>query len=97
MRIIFIISIEEFMKKTILLLLSLMLLPCAKAEIDEKLYKKYEDVTNDINLIQAIEKLSETTGKYSKDAILGKNLTNKPIKIEFMNLSTINPMYTNLF
>ena len=26
---------------------------------------------------------------------MGKNLTNKPIKIEFLNLSTINPQYEN--
>ena len=64
-------------------------------EVDESLYKKYKKITQDSNLIQAIELLDRTTGKYSKEAILGKNLTGKPIQIEFLNLSTINPMYTN--
>ena len=57
--------------------------------------KKYKKVTQDANLIKAIEILENTTGKYSKDAILGKNLTNRPIAIEFMNLASINPMYMN--
>lgn len=64
-------------------------------EIDDKLYKKYKDVSQDINIIQALETLDKTSGKYSKDAILGKNLTNRPIKVEFLNLSTISPMYMN--
>ncbi len=64
-------------------------------EISEKLYKQYKNVTQDANLIKALELLDNTTGKYSKEAILGKNLTNRPIKIEFLNLATINPMYMN--
>ncbi|MBR3604921.1 MAG: hypothetical protein IKL52_02710 [Candidatus Gastranaerophilales bacterium] len=64
-------------------------------EISEKLYKQYKNVTEDANLIRALEMLDNTTGKYSKEAILGKNLTNRPIKIEFLNLATINPMYMN--
>ena len=64
-------------------------------EISEEKYKEYKKVTEDPNLIQAIEKLQDTTGKYSKEAILGKNLSNRPIKVEFLNLSTINPMYMN--
>ncbi len=65
-------------------------------QADEKtLYNKYKDVTNDLNLIKAIELLDNTTGKYSKEAILGRNLTNRPVKIEFTNLALINPMYTN--
>lgn len=63
--------------------------------VDEKLYKKYKNVTEDVNLIKALELLNNTTGKYSQEAILGKNLSNHPIQIEFMNLATINPMYMN--
>lgn len=81
--------------KKFILLLSILFLPFANAEIDEALYKKYKNVSADASIIEALEKLGETTGKYSKDAILGKNLTNKPIQIEFLNLSTISPMYTN--
>lgn len=64
-------------------------------EINDELIKKYEKVTNNPNLIQAVELLDRTTGRYSKEAILGKNLTEKPIKVDFLDLSTINPIYTN--
>ncbi len=57
--------------------------------------KQYKDVTEDENVIQAVEMLKNTTGKYSREAILGKNLSKRPIKIEFANLATINPMYAN--
>lgn len=86
------------MKKILLLFLStafLSLSAFALDEISEELYKKYKKVTKDANLIKALEILDNTTGKYSKEAILGKNFTNRPIAIEFMNLSTINPMYMN--
>ena len=63
--------------------------------IDEATFKKYKKVTQDENVIKAIELLDRTTGKYSKEAILGKNLTERPIQIEFLNLATINPMYMN--
>lgn len=90
--------IEENMKKILFLLLSIILLNAnsfAVEEIDEQLFKKYKKVTEDVNLIKALEILDNTTGKYSKEAILGKNLTNRPIKIEFMNLALINPVYMN--
>ncbi len=66
-----------------------------KQTIDEKIIKQYKNVTEDTNVIEAIELLKDTTGKYSREAILGNNLTKKPIKVEFANLSTINPMYAN--
>ncbi len=82
------------MKKLLYLLLTFnFALSCFA--LDEKLYDKYKKVTKDPNLIQAVEMLKNTTGSYSHDAILGKNLTNRPIAIEFINLSTISPMYAN--
>ena len=63
--------------------------------IDEALYKKYKDVSDNPNIIEAVELLEDTSAKYSKEAILGKNLTGKPIKIEFKNLAEISPMYMN--
>ena len=83
------------MKKIIymfFIVFSVFLSNCFASELtDDELYKKYKKVTEDINLIKAIEMLDSTTGSYSKEAILGKNLTEKPIKVEFLNLSTINP------
>ena len=63
--------------------------------LSDDVVKKYEKVSKNENIIRAVEKLKGTTGNYSRDAILGKNLTNRPIKIEFINLATINPIYTN--
>lgn len=63
--------------------------------INDAVFKKYEKVTNDPNLIKALELLDRTSGKYSKEAILGKNLTNRPVKVEFINLSQISPAYAN--
>lgn len=88
------------MKKVFLfILLSGFLNSCfaidSNIEITDAIYKKYKNVTTEDNVIRAVELLQNTTGKYSHDAILGKNLTNRPIKIEFLNLSTINPQYTN--
>ena len=85
------------MKKIIFLLLSLIfsLNAFAITEVDDKLFKKYKNVTEDANLIKALEILDNTSGKYSKEAILGKNLTNRPIKVEFMNLGAISPVYIN--
>jgi len=87
------------MKKTIYsfsILLSFIFAQCfAIVEVDEKLFKKYKKISQDVNVIQAVELLDGTTGKFSKEAILGENLTERPIKIEFLNLGTINPAYVN--
>ena len=91
------------MKKNLLLALSLILLFSAKTpaflsdtiNVDEQMMKNYKHVTEDVNVIKALEMMSRTSGDYSKNAILGKNLTGKPIKIEFTNLGSINPIYTN--
>lgn len=86
------------MKKIIYTIFSLLFLSLnvfAIQEVDDELFKKYKKVTQDANIIQAIEMLDRTSGKYSKEAILGKNLTNKPIQIEFMNLGAISPAYIN--
>lgn len=65
------------------------------APVSEELLKTYKKSTQDTNVIEALETLRETSGEYSRKAILGDNLTSKPIKIEFKNLAEINPAYTN--
>lgn len=65
------------------------------ALIDEGLAKTYKKSTQDTNVIEALELLKQTSGEYSRKAILGDNLTRRPIKIEFKNLSEINPAYAN--
>ena len=63
--------------------------------INEQLIKTYKKNTSDYNVIEALELLKDTTGEYSRKAILGENLTQKPVKIEFRDLAAINPAYAN--
>lgn len=63
--------------------------------ITDEMFKMYKRVTSEANVIEALEVMEKTSGEYSKNAIMGKNLTNKPIKIEFRDLSSINPIYAN--
>ena len=39
--------------------------------------------------------LKETSGEYSRKAIIGYNLTQRPIQIEFKDLSELNPAYSS--
>lgn len=43
----------------------------------------------------ALDMLKGTNGEFSRNAILGNNLSGKPVKIEFRDLGTINPDYAN--
>lgn len=43
----------------------------------------------------ALDMLRGTNGEFSRNAILGNNLSGKPVKIEFKDLGTINPDYAN--
>lgn len=43
----------------------------------------------------ALDMLKGTGGEFSRNAILGNNLTQKPMKIEFKDLSTINKNYAD--
>lgn len=60
--------------------------------IDEisAVYKKTGD--NQLFFV-ALDMLKGTTGEFSRNAILGDNLTGKPVKIEFKDLTEINPEY----
>ena len=57
------------------------------------LEKLYRPVTKEKNVIQALELLKSSVGAYSRDAILGANLTQNPIKIEFKDLTKLNPSF----
>lgn len=41
----------------------------------------------------ALDMLKGTNGEFSRNAILGNNLSGRPVKIEFKDLGTINPDY----
>lgn len=68
-----------------------------KPEFDTDAYsKKYRKVTKDGAVMQAMELMqSENISKYSYNALMGNNLTEKPFKIEFKNIADINPEYAS--
>lgn len=59
----------------------------------EILKKEYRGITDEKNLIYAIEFMDDTIAEYSKKAIWGENMSYYPIKIQFKDLSKINEKY----
>lgn len=53
----------------------------------------YKKVGSDEIFYVALDMLKDTTGMFSRNAILGNNLSQKPVRIEFKNLGEINPEY----
>lgn len=53
----------------------------------------YEDVGKDEVFYVALDMLKDTEGMFSRNAILGNNLSGKPVKIEFRDLGKINQDY----
>ena len=68
--------------------------PEQKKEIQE-LKKIYKGVTDDEKLMRSLEMMKGTLGEFSRSAILGNNLSDRPMKIEFKNLGTLNQAYAN--
>ncbi len=68
-----------------------------KPEFDtESFSRKYRKITKDGAVMQAMELMNTVNiAKYSYNALMGNNLTEKPFKIEFKNLSEINPEYAS--
>lgn len=55
----------------------------------------YNVIGNDEVFYVALDMLKGTNGEFSRKAVLGNNLTSKPIKVEFKDLSTINKNYAD--
>lgn len=53
----------------------------------------YKCVGKDEVFYVALDMLKDTSGMYSRNAILGNNLSQKPVQIEFKDLSQINADY----
>ena len=53
----------------------------------------YKDVGKDEVFYVALDMLKDTEGMFSRNAILGNNLSGKPVRIEIRNLSEINAEY----
>ena len=62
---------------------------------ENPLKKEYSKVTKEESVMEALEMLKGGPGNFSRDAILGNNLSGKPVKIEYKNLSEISDIYTN--
>ena len=79
------------------LLMSFMLLISSNTSfgISEDNSKAYSKVTKDESIMSALDVMQGTLANYSREAILGNNLSNNPIKIEFKNLSEMGEAYTN--
>ena len=55
---------------------------------------EYKKVSNEQIFHVALDMLKGTSGDFSRKAILGYNLTQQPVKIEFKDLSEINQAYS---
>ncbi len=55
----------------------------------------YKSVSKDPVIFAAMDMLIGTNGEFSRNAILGNNLSQRPMKVEFKNLSEINEQYAN--
>ena len=53
----------------------------------------YKSVSKEPVVMVALDMLKSTSGDYSRNAILGNNLSQRPMKVEFKNLSEINMDY----
>ena len=65
------------------------------AKYIERITPEYKVVGKDFIFYVALDMLRGTNGEFSRKAILGNNLSQKPVKIEFKDLSTISPEYAS--
>ena len=64
-------------------------------EYIKQITPNYKDVGKDEVFYVALDMLKDTEGMFSRNAILGNNLSQKPMKIEFRDLGQINPEYAS--
>ncbi len=62
-------------------------------EYIKQISSSYKDVSKEEVFYVALDMLKETEGMFSRNAILGNNLSERPIKIEFRDLGQINEEY----
>ena len=61
----------------------------------EQIMPLYKAVSKDPVVMVALDMMKDTSGDYSRNAIMGSNLSQRPMKVEFRNLSEINMDYSN--
>lgn len=64
-------------------------------ERNDSLKKTYKGVTKDTHIMEALELMKGGLGDFSRRAILGNNLSGKPMTISFEDLSKFGQAYTN--
>lgn len=62
-------------------------------EYIKQITQSYKDVGKDEVFYVALDMLKDTQGMFSRNAILGNNLSQKPVKIEFRDLGQIKQEY----
>lgn len=63
-------------------------------EYVKQISQSYKDVGKDEVFYVALDMLKDTQGMFSRNAILGNNLSQKPVKIEFRDLGQIREEYS---
>ena len=72
-----------------------------KGPIKDAVYTKtnknnpYAQVSDDPQIIEALQMMSGTSGEFSQKAILGNNLSGKPVKVLFQSPGLLNPAYSS--
>lgn len=61
----------------------------------EQLKKEYKKISSDEVILVALDMMKNTNADFSRRAIMGYNLTEKPIKVQFKDLSAIKEDYRN--
>lgn len=61
----------------------------------ESIVPVYKSVSKEPLVMVALDMLVGTNGEFSRNAILGNNLSHRPMKVEFKNLSEIKEDYAN--
>jgi len=61
----------------------------------EELAQKYKEITKDLRIMLALDVMRECAANFSRSAILGNNLTQMPIKVEFKDLAQMGEAYTD--
>lgn len=64
-------------------------------EYIDNISEEYKKVSNEQIFHVALDMMKGTTAEFSRKAILGYNLTQKPIKIEFKDLGELNSAYSS--
>ena len=65
------------------------------AEYIKQIKPLYKPTGKEEIIYVALDMLKDTNGEFSRNAILGNNLSGRPVKIEFRDLGTINPDYSS--